>query len=112
MTTLREMNLREQEGKLPRLSGAEVAELMKQLDAAWTTRDRDGETALRREFTFADFAAALAFANRVGEVAEEENHHPELTIGWGRAVVELWTHVSGGLTLSDFVVAAKIDPLA
>src|SRR5262245_3799066 len=66
---------------------------------------------LVRSWRFADFAAALAFTNRVGAVAETAGHHPEITVGWGRVRVELWTHAIGGLSEADFVVAARLDAL-
>ena len=66
---------------------------------------------LTRTFKFPDFAAALAFVNRVGALAEEEGHHPELLLAWGRVRVKVWTHKVDGLTESDFILAAKIDAL-
>ena len=64
---------------------------------------------LERRFRFPDFASALAFVNRVGEIAERESHHPDLHLSWGAVRVEIWTHVIDGLSESDFVLAAKID---
>lgn len=66
---------------------------------------------LRRGFRFRDFREALQFVNRVGEMAEEQGHHPDVTFGWGYAEVEVWTHKIDGLTESDFVFAAKVDAL-
>lgn len=66
---------------------------------------------LSRNFRFPDFAQALAFVNRVGAVAEELGHHPDIHLGWGRADIETWTHDAGGLTKLDFALAAKIDEL-
>jgi len=66
-------------------------------------------TRIERMFAFQDFAGALAFANRVGEIAEREGHHPDLHVGWGRCGVEIWTHKINGLTESDFYLAAKAD---
>lgn len=66
---------------------------------------------LAREFTFPDFQSALAFANRVGEIAEAMDHHPELWIAWGKVRVETWTHVTRGLTQKDFALAAAISML-
>jgi 4a-hydroxytetrahydrobiopterin dehydratase len=72
---------------------------------------REGE-ALVREYKLADFAAALAFVNRVGEVAERANHHPDILLhGWNRVRLELSTHSQGGLTEADFALAAEIDRL-
>jgi 4a-hydroxytetrahydrobiopterin dehydratase len=78
----------------------------------WERVEEDGIERLRRVFRFRDFAEALAFANRVGAVAEAENHHPALLVEWGRVTVTWWTHVAGGLTSADFALAAKTDELA
>ncbi len=67
---------------------------------------------IEREFRFKDFRSALAFADRVGAVADAEDHHPDLHVSWGRTGVVLSTHAAGGLTENDFVLAAKIDALA
>jgi 4a-hydroxytetrahydrobiopterin dehydratase len=64
---------------------------------------------LVRTYTFADFVRALAFVNRIGEIAEREGHHPDLYLAWGMVRVEIWTHKINGLTESDFILAAKID---
>jgi 4a-hydroxytetrahydrobiopterin dehydratase len=64
-----------------------------------------------RQFKFSDFKQALAFVNRVGELAEEQGHHPDILLAWGKAEVTLWTHKIDGLTESDFIMAAKIDRL-
>ena len=70
-----------------------------------------GEHHLMREFRFPDFRSALAFVNRIGEVAEAEGHHPDLELGWGRVGVKIYTHKIDGLTESDFILAAKLDAL-
>ena len=64
---------------------------------------------LLRSYEFRDFAEAMAFANRVGDIAEQQGHHPDLHVGWGRCGVEIWTHKIDGLTESDFFLAAKAD---
>ncbi len=66
---------------------------------------------VERRFTFDNFLSAMAFANRVGEVAESEAHHPELVLSWGYCVVRLWTHKIGGLHQNDFIMAAKVNAL-
>ncbi len=68
-------------------------------------------TMLTREFKFKDFAEALAFANKIGEIAEEQGHHPDLTVSWGKVGVMLTTHSIKGLSENDFIVAAKINLL-
>ena len=71
---------------------------------------REGKR-IEREFRFKDFKAALAFTVRAGEVADAEDHHPDIHLSWGRVRIELWTHSAGGLTENDFILAAKIDAL-
>src|SRR5215217_3843101 len=66
---------------------------------------------LRRHFRFKNFREALHFVNKVGELAEEQGHHPDIYLGWGRVEVLVWTHKINGLTESDFIFAAKVDTL-
>jgi len=66
---------------------------------------------ITRTFTFPDFKQALAFVNSVGEVAEEQGHHPDILLTWGKVEITLWTHKIDGLSESDFIMAAKIDQL-
>jgi 4a-hydroxytetrahydrobiopterin dehydratase len=69
------------------------------------------ENRLSKDFRFPDFQQALDFVNRVGAVAEEMGHHPDIHLGWGRADIETWTHDAGGLTELDFTLASQIDAL-
>jgi 4a-hydroxytetrahydrobiopterin dehydratase len=78
----------------------------------WRLKNREGIPRLERVFTFPDFRSALAFAGRVGEVADAEGHHPVLQVEWGRVTVTWWTHATGGLHLNDFIMAAKTDAQA
>jgi 4a-hydroxytetrahydrobiopterin dehydratase len=96
-------------GILP-LKGKELAEIYRQLAefARWKVID---EHHITRSFTFPDFKQALDFVNRVGSVAEEQGHHPDILLTWGKVEVTLWTHKVDGLTESDFIMAAKIDQL-
>lgn len=66
---------------------------------------------IEKEFSFPDFKQTLSFVNRVGELAEEEDHHPDISFGYGRATISLTTHAIGGLSENDFILAAKIDEL-
>jgi len=68
-----------------------------------------GVRRIRREFRFGDFRSAMEFAIKVGELAEREQHHPDLHVAWGKVMVETWTHKIHGLHKNDFVLAAKID---
>jgi 4a-hydroxytetrahydrobiopterin dehydratase len=92
------------------LDGQAMAGLLR-LVPGWHLVDVDGESRLERSFPFPDFGRALAFTNRVGEMAEAENHHPAIVTEWGRVKVTWWTHKVGGLQRNDFVAAAKTDRL-
>jgi len=86
-----------------------IRELLGELGGGWGVNDAGH---LERGFQFKNFAQALRFANAVGAIAEEESHHPDLHVRWGECTVEIWTHKIGGLTESDFFLAAKISRLA
>jgi len=75
----------------------------------WRVVTRDGVERLERLFRFADFAGALDFTNRIGALAEAEDHHPAILTEWGRVTIGWWTHVVGGLHRNDFVMAAQTD---
>jgi len=83
-----------------------ATDMLRELDKGWTL---NAAGHLERTYSFANFAEAIAFANRVGEIAEEQNHHPDLHVAWGKCTVEIWTHKIQGLTESDFYFAAKAD---
>ena len=105
------MNLADQQcipcrGGVPPLPQQRIDELLAQLDAGWTL---NAAGHLLRDYEFRDFATAMKFANDVGDIAEEQGHHPDLHVGWGRCAVEIWTHKINGLTESDFFLAAKTD---
>jgi 4a-hydroxytetrahydrobiopterin dehydratase len=95
----------------PPTTEAEARELRRQIPD-WTVVERDGIKRLERVFKFPDFAAALAFTNRVGAIAEAEGHHPALLTEWGRVTVTWWTHAIRGLHRNDFIMAARTDGLA
>ena len=94
-------------GGVPPLQGEEL-EKMKAQVPEWQVADGHH---LTRSFRFPDFKTALEFVNRVGAVAEEEGHHPDLYLAWGKVDVKTWTHKIDGLTESDFILAAKIERL-
>ena len=94
-------------GGVPPLTAEEIAPLHGQIPE-WSVVQAHH---LRRELRFPDFRTALAFVDRVGALAEEQRHHPDIHLSWGRVVIELWTHKIDGLTESDFVLAAKIERL-
>jgi 4a-hydroxytetrahydrobiopterin dehydratase len=94
----------------PRATEAERREYMSQLPD-WQIINVEGIDRLQRSFKFKNFVEALAFTNRVGELAEQNGHHPQLTTEWGRTTVQWWTHKIGGLHVNDFILAAKTDQL-
>ena len=94
-------------GGVPALKGNDLKTLNKEVPQ-WKVVD---EHHLTRTFTFPDFRKALDFVNRVGEVAEQQGHHPDIVLAWGKAEITMWTHKIDGLTESDFIMAAKIDGL-
>jgi 4a-hydroxytetrahydrobiopterin dehydratase len=92
-------------GGVPRLGGAEIEQFMGEL-RGWEVVD---EHHLKKSYTFPNFRQALALVNRIGEVAEAEGHHPDISFGWGRVELTIYTHAIDGLSESDFILAAKID---
>jgi len=92
---------------VPPLAGKELEALASQVPQ-WKVVDVHH---ISRGFKFPDFVQALAFVNKVGAIAEEQGHHPDILLSWGKAEVTTWTHKINGLTESDFILAAKIDKL-
>jgi 4a-hydroxytetrahydrobiopterin dehydratase len=92
----------------PRVSEAEMNEYMPQI-SDWKLIERDGIKQLERVYSFQEFADALAFTNRIGALAEKENHHPAILTEWGRVTVLWWTHKIKGLHKNDFIMAARTD---
>ena len=97
------------EGGIPPLADAEVGRYLSGLPSWKLTADKKR---IRREWRVKDFVTALDFFNRVGKVAEDEGHHPDLNLaGYRNVAIELWTHAINGLSENDFILAAKIDQL-
>ena len=94
----------------PTASDAEIADLRPQIPE-WELVELEGVRQLRRVFPFRDFAEALAFTNAIGELAEDEGHHPTLLTEWAGTTVTWWTHKIKGLHRNDFIMAAKTDEL-
>lgn len=94
----------------PGVTQAEIAEFSAQIPE-WRIVERDGIQRLERIYGFKDFRQALAWGNKIGELAEAEGHHPALLIEWGKVTVTWWTHKIGGLHRNDFIMAAKTDAL-
>jgi len=97
-------------GGVPPLKGQDLTTLQKQVPE-WQVAKEHHIVRIVRQFKFPDFKQALAFVNRVGELAEAQGHHPDILLAWGKAEITLWTHKIDGLTESDFIMAAKIDRL-
>ena len=93
-----------------RVTDAEAAEYMKQIPT-WVILEPGGEKRLEHVYKFKDFATALAFTNKVGEIAEAEGHHPAILTEWGSVGVAWWTHTINGLQRNDFIMAAKTDEI-
>ena len=96
-------------GGVPPLGAEEIQELLAQLGREWTVVN---DHHLHKKYMLNDFAEALAFTNRIGAIAEEQNHHPDISLAWGKVAVTIWTHKIDGLTESDFVFAAKCEEAA
>ena len=96
-------------GGVPPLTESEIGPLHALVHQDWGVVEAHH---LVREFPFPDFLTALAFTNRVGELAEQQGHHPDIHLAWGKVFVEMCTHKLTGLTESDFILAAKIDRIA
>lgn len=96
------------QGGVPPLTVDEITPLLGDLGDGWQVVSGHH---LQKEYGFPDFRSALAFTNRVGELAESEGHHPDILLAWGRVVLTIWTHKIDGLSESDFILAAKADLL-
>lgn len=92
------------------LNDDQIASHLAELNSVWKVVD-DPETRLQQEFLFEDFLRAMEFVNAVAKIAEEEGHHPDIHIHYNKVFIELWTHVLGGLSEKDFVLATKIENL-
>jgi len=113
MNTSTQIHLAEKEcvpckGGVPVLKGAEVQRYIQELGGNWSVVKNHQ---LEKEFAFPDFRQALDFTNKIGNLAESQNHHPDIYLTWGKVKVTLWTHKIDGLSESDFVFAAKVDQL-
>jgi 4a-hydroxytetrahydrobiopterin dehydratase len=106
MTDLAQQKCVPCEGGVPSLQGEEIERYKNQLASDWQVVD---EHHLLKDYTFKNFVEALAFTNQVGEVAEAEGHHPDIYLAWGKVGIKIWTHKIDGLSVSDFILAAKID---
>ena len=95
-------------GGVPPLTGEKLQSLHKAVNNGWQLVS---EHHLEKEYKFKNFREALTFTNKVGELAERINHHPDIFLAWGQVKLTLWTHSIGGLSESDFIFAAKVEAL-
>ncbi len=108
MTDLADLNCVRPSASDPKMSEAEIAEYLQQLPE-WKMFEQDGERRIQREFKFKDFSQALEFTNKIGALAEGQDHHPALLTEWGKVTVTWWTHRVKGLHRNDFIMAAKTN---
>ena len=94
-------------GGVPALTDDQIAPLLEQVNG-WEVVNAHH---LKKNYRFDDFKESLSFVNRIGELAEDQGHHPDICFGWGQAEITIWTHKIDGLTESDFILAAKIDEI-
>ena len=106
MTDLKDQKCMPCQGGTPPLTPAEIEPLISTLNANWNVIEHHH---LSKTFTFPDFKSALMFVNNVGDIAETENHHPNISFTWGSVTITIWTHKIDGLAKSDFILAAKIN---
>jgi 4a-hydroxytetrahydrobiopterin dehydratase len=95
----------------PRLTAREISRLREELPG-WETHEKKGELHLEKSFKFKDFNQALAFSNRVAQLANAQDHHPAILTEWGKVTVTWWTHKINGLSMNDFIMAAKTEQLS
>ena len=99
------------EGNIPPFDKDEIHKYLKKVDGWDVNSNQDKSFFLTKEFSFENFKESQNFVNSVGQIAEEENHHPDISFGWGYCKVKIFTHAIKGLAESDFILAAKIDKI-
>ena len=99
------------EGGIPSFDKSEIHKYLKKVDGWDVKSDENKIYYLIKEFKFKNFLESQNFINKVGDIAEQENHHPDITFGWGYCKVKIFTHAIRGLAESDFILAAKIDEI-
>ena len=99
------------EGNIPPFDKSEIHKYLKKVDGWEVKSDEDNSFFLKKEFSFKNFIESQNFVNRIAILAEEEQHHPDITFGWGYCKVKIFTHAIKGLAESDFILAAKIDKI-
>ena len=99
------------EGNIPPFDQNEIHKYLKKIDGWDVKSNQDKSFYLIKEFTFKNFIESQSFVNKVGDIAEKENHHPDISFGWGYAEIKVTTHAIKGLSENDFILAAKIDKI-
>ena len=99
------------EGNIPPFDKGEIHKYLKKIDGWNVKSNQDKSYFLTKNFKFKNFIESQNFTNKVGEIAEEENHHPDISFGWGYCNIKIFTHAIKGLAESDFILAAKIDQI-
>jgi len=108
MATLSQQKCVPCQGKVPPVTDEEIAQYKPQIPD-WSLKTENGTSYLERSYPLANFKRALALAQQVGDIAEQEQHHPTLIVEWGKLTVQWWTHTINGLHQNDFIMAAKTD---
>ena len=111
MSDLSKKNCVPCEGGIPPFDISQIHKYIKKVDGWDVQRDNSENFYLIKEFKFKNFVRSQDFVNKVGEIAEREGHHPDITFGWGYAKIKIFTHAIKGLAESDFILAAKIDKI-
>ena len=99
------------EGGIPSFDLKEIHKYLKKIDGWDVKSNQDKSFYLIKEFTFKNFIESQSFVNKIGDIAEKENHHPDISFGWGYCKVKIFTDAIKGLAESDFILAAKIDKI-
>mgnify|MGYP001452670130 FL=1 len=99
------------DGNIPAFDTNEIHKYLKKIDGWNVKSNEDKSFYLVKEFKFKDFQESQNFVNKIGNISEEENHHPDILFGWGYCKVKIFTHAIKGLAESDFILAAKIDKI-
>ena len=108
MKKLNELKCEACSGNTPKLSEEELNENLKKING-WSLNDK--KEMIFKKFTFKNYKKSLEFVNKISEVAENEKHHPDISLGWGYCLIIIHTHAIKGLSINDFILAAKIDLL-
>ena len=98
-------------GDIPPFDKSEIHKFLKKVDGWDVKSDEEKSFYLIKNFKFKNFLESQSFVNKVGDIAEVENHHPDITFGWGYCKIKIFTHAIKGLAESDFILAAKIDKI-